>query len=395
VTALDSAVVEQQELQIDTVLDFVIPVYNEERALEASVRRLDGYLRSRLPYSYTITIADNASTDDTWAIAVRLEAELPGVRALHLDRKGRGRALRAAWSSSTAAVVGYMDVDLSTDLKAIPPLVAPLLSGHSDIAIGTRLARGSRVTRGPKREMISRCYNLLLHGVLAATFSDAQCGFKALRRDVAARLVPLVEDDAWFFDTEMLVLAEEAGLRIHEVPVDWVDDPDSRVAIAATARDDLRGVARLVRTLVLGSVPLERVARRSAGVDRSMPVQIVRFATVGVISTLAYLLLYLLLRVSIPATVANMVALLVTAVGNTAVNRRFTFGIASRRGLVRHHVVGLLAFGLGLLLTTGALACLRTASAHPSRLAELAVLVMANAMATLARFVVLRWATRR
>src|SRR5439155_2393895 len=158
-----------------------------------------------------------------------LAAALPEVVSLRLAGKGRGRALRLAWSASPAPVLAYLDVDLSTDLAALLPLVAPLISGHSDLAIGSRLSRGSRVVRGPKREILSRGYNLLLRGTLAARFSDAQCGFKAIRGDVARRLLPLVEDTGWFFDTELLVLAQRAGLRIHEVPVDWVDDPDSRV----------------------------------------------------------------------------------------------------------------------------------------------------------------------
>ena len=169
---------------------------------------------------------------------------------LRLEQKGRGRALRAAWAASDADVLCYMDVDLSTDLAGLLPLVAPLVSGHSDLAIGSRLARGARVSRGPKRELVSRCYNLILHTALRSRFSDAQCGFKAIRGDVAHVLVPAVVDDGWFFDTELLVLAERRGLRIHEVPVDWVDDPDSRVAIVRTAVDDLRGVCRL---LVAGS----------------------------------------------------------------------------------------------------------------------------------------------
>ena len=164
---------------------------------------------------------------------------------MHMELPGRGRALRAIWSQSEADVLAYMDVDLSTDLNALLPLVAPLLSGHSDLAIGTRLARGSRVIRGPKRELISRSYNLLLRTLMGARFSDAQCGFKAIRRDQARALLPLTQDTGWFFDTELLVLAERAGLRIHEVPVDWIDDLDSRVDIIATALADLRGMARL------------------------------------------------------------------------------------------------------------------------------------------------------
>jgi len=229
----------------DPLVDVVIPVYNEERDLGPSVRRLHDFLATRFPFTAAITIADNASKDGTLAVAQGLAKELPRVRVLHLDAKGRGRALRAAWLQSDAPVVAYMDVDLSTDLNALLPLVAPLLSGHSDLAIGSRLAHGARVKRGPKREIISRGYMLVLRLALGAQFSDAQCGFKALRTSVAKQLVPNVRDEAWFFDTELLTLAQRAGLRVHEVPVDWTDDPDSRVAIVRTAIDDLRGVWRL------------------------------------------------------------------------------------------------------------------------------------------------------
>jgi glycosyltransferase involved in cell wall biosynthesis len=231
------------------VLDVVVPVYNEEIDLEPCVRRLHAYLAAEFPYPFRITIADNASTDSTADVARRLASGVPEVVAVHLAEKGRGRALKHVWTHSDAAVLAYMDVDLSTDLGALLPLVAPLISGHSDLAVGSRLRRGSRVVRGPKREVISRGYNLILRATLAARFSDAQCGFKAVRADVARELLPLVEDTGWFFDTELLVLAERAGLRTHEVPVDWVDDPDSKVDIVATAKADLRGIARMRRTL--------------------------------------------------------------------------------------------------------------------------------------------------
>src|SRR3954447_3248844 len=254
-------------------IDVVVPVHDEEAVLERSIRRLHRYLSSEFPFSWRIVIADNASTDATAAIATGLARELPGVEVLLVDRKGRGRALRAAWSASPARVVCYMDVDLSTDLRGLLPLVAPLISGHSDVAIGTRLARSACVTRGSKREFISRAYNVLLRTFVRAHFSDAQCGFKAVRADVAKRLLPAIVDEGWFFDTELLVLAQRDGLRIHEVPVDWRDDPDSRVAIVRTAVDDLRGVARLFA----GS-------------------HIVRFAAIGVLSTGAYASLYVVLR---------------------------------------------------------------------------------------------------
>jgi glycosyltransferase involved in cell wall biosynthesis len=235
-------------------VDVVIPVYNEERDLPGSVRRLRAFLDSSFPWPARITIVDNASTDATWAVACRLRTALPGVHAIHLDEKGRGRALRAAWMTSDADVVAYMDVDLSTDLGALPALVAPLMSGRSDVAIGSRLLPASKVVRGVRREIISRCYNLLLRTVLRTRFRDAQCGFKAMRTESAQRLLPRVVDQAWFFDTELLVLAERAGMRIDEVAVDWVDDPDSRVHIASTAVEDLRGVARLLRTLRRGRI---------------------------------------------------------------------------------------------------------------------------------------------
>jgi len=241
------------------VLDVVIPVYNEQDDLEPCVRQLHAHLTGTFPYRFRITIADNASTDDTLALAETLQAALAEVRAVHLPEKGRGRALRAVWLASDAPVLAYMDVDLSTDLTALLPLVAPLLSGHSDLAIGTRLARTARVVRGPKREFISRSYNVLLRRTLHTRFSDAQCGFKAIRREVAQQLLPLVQDGGWFFDTELLVLAERAGLRIAEVPVDWVDDPDSRVDIVATALADLRGIARLGWALATGRLPVAAV----------------------------------------------------------------------------------------------------------------------------------------
>jgi putative flippase GtrA len=289
-----------------------------------------------------------------------------------------------------------MDVDLSTDLAALAPLVAPLISGHSDLSIGTRLSRGSRVVRGPKREFISRCYNLILKSTLAARFSDAQCGFKAIRADVAHRLLPHVSDTGWFFDTELLVLAERSGLRIHEVPVDWVDDPDSRVDIVATATADLKGVGRLLRGFANGSIPVNAIAAQLAPSTPSVAPnslllrQAVRFAAVGIASTIAYLVLFLLLHHVIGAQAANLVALLTTAIANTAANRRFTFGVVGIAKAGRHHVEGLIVFLIALLITSGSLACLHAFDHQPHRLLELSVLVLANLLATAARFVLLR-----
>lgn len=390
-----------------TVLDVVLPVFNEEVDLAPSVRRLSAYLTEEFPYPFRITIADNASTDATAQIAASLAAELPHVTVLRLAQKGRGRALKAAWMLSDAPVLAYCDIDLSTDLTGLLPLVAPLISGHSDLAIGTRLARDSRVVRGAKRELISRSYNLILRGTLAARFSDAQCGFKAIRSEVARRLLPLVEDAGWFFDTELLVLAERAGLRIHEVPVDWVDDLNSRVDVVKTAKEDLKGVIRLTRALSTGRLPMQELRGqlgrgalqqpdpRIPGVPAGMAGQLVRFASIGILSTLAYLMLYALLRGGLGPFGANLVALVVTAVANTAANRRLTFGVRGWEGAVSQQLQGLVVFGLGLALTSGALAALAAWAPGASRLVELSLLVAANALATVLRFVAFRsWVFR-
>ncbi|MGW7485608.1 glycosyltransferase [Streptomyces sp. NPDC054786] len=385
--------------QIATVLDVVIPVYNEERDLEPCVRRLHEHLARTFPYGFRITIADNASTDRTPEVAAVLDDAIDEVTAVRLEQKGRGRALRTVWSLSEAPVLAYMDVDLSTDLNALLPLVAPLISGHSDLAIGSRLSRSARVVRGPKREFISRMYNLILRGSLSARFSDAQCGFKALRGDVAARLLPMIEDTGWFFDTEMLVLAERAGLRIHEVPVDWVDDPDSTVQLVRTATDDLKGVWRVGRALATGALPLDRLARpfgddprdrELSGVPGGLARQLVGFCVVGGLSTLLYLGLYSLFRLGVGPQLANAAALLVSALANTAANRRLTFGVRGRDRAVRHQAQGLVVFAIGLALTSGSLAALDAAGGDSSHGTELAVLVAANLAATVLRFLLFR-----
>ncbi|GAC61920.1 glycosyltransferase [Gordonia sp. PS3] len=401
---LSRASTEGESVPDRPVLDVVMPVYNEEDDLEQSVRRLHRHLADSVPYPARITVADNASTDSTLAIALRLQAEIPGVRVVHLDLKGRGRALNHVWRDNDAQIVAYCDVDLSTDLNALMPLIAPLISGHSDIAIGTRLSHSSRVIRGAKREFISRSYNLILRTAMGARFSDAQCGFKAMRTDVARGLLPYVEDTGWFFDTELLVLAERVGLRIAEVPVDWIDDPDSSVDIVATAIADLRGCARVGWALATGRIPVAEL-RKTLGRDRlpgpvidgvphGMVGQLARFCAVGLVSTVAFALLYLLLRPA-GAQAANFLALAITAVLNTAANRRFTFGVRGRQDRARHHLFGWGVFLFGWAVTAGSLFALHRWNPDAGRALELAVLVASNLVATATRFVGLRWVFRR
>lgn len=228
------------------LVDIVIPVLNEEKALPKCVASLREFLAEHSPYKFRIVIADNGSADRTPDIAEALSQEHSEVSWTRLEIRGRGRALRKAWLESDADILTYMDVDLSTGLDAFPPLVRAIGEDGYDLAIGSRLMKGSVVKkRSFKREVTSRTYNLIIKAMFFTRFSDAQCGFKAISRNAARFLIPKVEDQGWFFDSELLILAEKGGFRIRDVAVEWVDDPDSRVRVVKTATDDLKGLLRL------------------------------------------------------------------------------------------------------------------------------------------------------
>jgi putative flippase GtrA len=346
------------------------------------VRRLHTFLTASFPFSWRITIVDNASTDTTWSVATGLESELSGVRAVHLDRKGRGLALRRAWTESDADVVAYMDVDLSTDLDALLPLVAPLVSGHSDVAIGSRLAPGSHVARHPKREVISRSYNLILRTLLATRVRDAQCGFKAVRATVARRLLPAVEDDGWFFDTELLLLAERNGLRIHEVPVDWIDDVDSRVRVVSTAVGDLKGTTRMALRFATGGGRIDLGSAGRAPLVDDFGRRFVSFALIGTASTAVSLALFLSTRDAIGPIAANLVAVTATFVANAWANARYTER-RPRPLWARSFAV----YAGSVAATSAALALVGATTTNAA--AQLAVLIMTWSLAAAARFCVI------
>jgi glycosyltransferase involved in cell wall biosynthesis len=369
-------------LVVPPIVDVVVPVFDEERSLGPSIRRIHAYLTRAFPFSWRITIVDNASTDRTWILAVDLERELGNVRAVHLDRKGRGFALRTAWAESDAEVVAYMDVDLSTDLDALLPLVAPLVSGHSDLAIGSRLAAGSHVARHPKREIISRSYNLILRAVLATRVRDAQCGFKAVRASVARRLLPAVEDNGWFFDTELLLLAERNGLRIHEVAVDWIDDVDSRVRVMSTAIGDLKGTARMAWRFATGGgrVELGHVARHPLANDFGR--RFVAFSLIGAASTAVSLAVFLSTYGALGPVAANILAITATFVANTWANARYT----ERRS--RPRWVPAFALYLGsIAVASVALAFVGVVTTSVA--AQVVVLVVTWSLAAAARFILI------
>jgi ubiquinone/menaquinone biosynthesis C-methylase UbiE len=228
-------------------VDITIPVLNEERAIASSLATLASYLDTECSYDWAITVADNGSTDSTFDLASSFASENPRARVIRLDRRGRGRALKKAWSTSTADVVAYMDVDLSTGLDSLQALIDPIVEGRCEVSIGSRLAPGAEIARSVQRELTSRTYNRIARSFLRYGVVDAQCGFKAVRTSLARDLISNIEDDGWFFDTELLALAHRNGMRINEVPVRWVEDDDSRVKIAKTAADDLKGIWRLWR----------------------------------------------------------------------------------------------------------------------------------------------------
>jgi len=247
-------------------IDVVVPVYNEEEVLTTSILRLSQFLQDNLSNPWQITIADNASTDASRSIGEMLQQQYSSVNYLYLPQKGRGRALRRAWLDSTSDFVSYMDVDLSTDLIHFPQLIRALESGYH-IAVGSRLSQGARVTRGLKRDLISRSYNLLIKSMFLTSFPDAQCGFKALTRRTAQAIIPSIKNNNWFFDTELLIIAAKRGYRIKSVPVKWDDEPSSTVNVVQTATEDVKGLLRLR----FGGIP--RVAEPDNGGDDPPTVQ--------------------------------------------------------------------------------------------------------------------------
>ena len=228
-------------------VDVVLPVYNEEHVLERSVRALHRFLTDNLAHEWRIVIADNGSRDGTYALGQRLAGELANVACEHVPQAGRGRALSGAWLASEADVLAYMDIDLSTDLEAFPRLVSAVADQGYDVAAGTRLGPGSETTRSPRREVLSRGFVLLINLLFRTRLRDTQCGFKAVSRACAQRLLPLVRDAGWFWDTELLLLAAKGGWKVTFVPVRWLEDPDSRVKVASTVWRDLKGLARMRR----------------------------------------------------------------------------------------------------------------------------------------------------
>jgi glycosyltransferase involved in cell wall biosynthesis len=227
----------------------VIFVFNEERRLPIGMASLIPFLLEHLNCNWEVVIADNGSTDKTFEIGCAEQYRHSNVRAVHFDKRGRGNAIKRAWLSSSADILSYMDVDLSTDLSAYPALIAGLRSGKYDLAIGSRHSQASITIRCFYRRLISHTYNILVRAIFHSSLQDVQCGFKAITRQTAQNLLPYIDDKGWFFDTELLVMAEKLGYRIYHLPVFWVENADSRVKIINTIINDIRGIIRLRKKL--------------------------------------------------------------------------------------------------------------------------------------------------
>lgn len=365
------------DTHLTTTVDLVVPVFNEESSLAESVETL---LEADLGTGteVRIVIADNASTDSTPTIAEALARSHDRVCSVRLEEKGRGRALKQVWSESDADVLAYTDVDLATDIRALGPMVEVIRSGLADVAIASRLLPGLAIERGMKREIISRCYNRLLRVSLGTGFSDAQCGLKAVSAEAAKQLLPVIEDTGWFFDTELLARAEWAGLRVHEFGADWTDDPDSSVDVVSTAWEDIKGIVRLRRSPAMPA--LKAVPTPNTGT------QILHFIDVGILSTVLYGVLFVIGVQFVSAELANVAALMLSTVANTALNRTHTFGMRTPHERLAAQLRGFAAFALCFAFTSAGLAL----SAGMSTTATLAVLTVANLAATCVRFVLMR-----
>jgi uncharacterized membrane protein YbhN (UPF0104 family) len=207
----------------------VLPAYNEANRIEDTVKVVKDTLE-KLDYGYEIIIAEDGSTDGTDEIAKRLSSRDPRIVHLHSDnRLGRGKALTNAMEIAKGDVVVYLDVDLSTDMDHLKELIDAVAKEGYDIATGSRLLKDSQTERPFKRDFASKVYNFLVRLMLGSKLRDHQCGFKAFKRSSVLKLLRDVKDNHWFWDTEVLVLAQRKGLRVKEIPVKWKQSGETKV----------------------------------------------------------------------------------------------------------------------------------------------------------------------
>ena len=226
-------------------VDIVIPVYNEEVNLEKNINILTEWLKNNFKYEWIVTIADNGSTDNTKKIAKDLDMKNKKIILKEITSKGRGIALRESWLSSTSDICAFMDIDLSTELEYLNEIIYPIVELECEICCGSRWMSSSNVKRGLFRGILSWSYNFILQTTLGLKIKDSQIGFKAIKTDTAKKVIPLIKDNEWFFDTELLLISQKNDLKIKQIPVIWIDHPKSTVVVLKTVKMFLRNVWRM------------------------------------------------------------------------------------------------------------------------------------------------------
>lgn len=339
----------------------VIPIYNEEANITRAVAETINYLETQTVYSYKVLVTDNASTDNSPQIVKNLIKKYPQLSYLRLPEKGRGLALKEAWEQSEEDIVAYMDVDLSSPLEYLPQILDPIINNEADITFGSRLKKpGKAIGRTLKREVTSRVYNRLLQFMLGAKFKDAQCGFKAVRKTTFLEIADQIQNTTWYFDSEMLLLAQYKNYRLQEIPIIWTDDPHSTVKIISTANDNLHHMWRMFKTYK----------------PHSLLYILWWFLFIGGLSTIATLILYSLLRFIVDPQIANIIALTITTIANTVANKRISFRNANKEPIIKTLTISVLSYLSYWIPTATGLWILNHAHLETNLLAEVFTLII-------------------
>lgn len=233
------------------LVQFCLPIYNEEKILAKNVLKLFDYLKNSKDsnFSWQIVLIINGSRDKSLAIAKGLEAKhQKEIKAINILEPGKGNALKIYSKKSQADILVYMDIDLAVTLKNIPNLINPIIENKYDLVIGSRLLKESKIERSFLRELSSQIYSFLARRILGLEIKDFQCGFKAIKQGVFSEIAPYIESKKWFFDTELIAYADKLKFRIKEIPVDWEENRyDERESKVRVIRDSISFLINLIK----------------------------------------------------------------------------------------------------------------------------------------------------
>lgn len=236
------------------LVEFCLPIYNEEKIIEKNVLKIVNFCKEKnLPFNWRVIIVNNGSKDNSLAISQKLSADNKQIGYTTILEPGRGQALKKYWLTSNADVVAYMDADLAVSLNNIIDLINPFVNNEADLVIGSRMMPGATIKRSFIRELISQSCNILYRLIIGNNISDTQCGFKAIKTEVFKKIAPYIEDNKWFFDTEIISFTHHLGYKIKEVPVNWeenrYDERKSKVNLLKDSFIHLKNLLRLKKRL--------------------------------------------------------------------------------------------------------------------------------------------------